>query len=387
MTMSWEVPLISNTEKEAVWKAFNERKPIRVPVSISSNPRIIVLDPKLNRRGVTFEQMFNDPRAMMEAALDHEHHRRAVINRYCDSPTGLPDFWSASVSWQNTYEAVFFGASWHFREGQVPDTEPFLTGANKERIFEVDVDRPLENPLFRRGLRFYEEMCRTAKDYSFHGRPVKVTRYEQVGTDGPLTTAMNLRGSEMMADLIEDPEFAERLLDRITDAAIKRVYAWRKYWGDDKLGGGSMADDSIQLISTAMYRRMVLPRHKRFLDEFSPGQPRGIHLCGNVMRHMKCLRDELNIRTWDSGFPVDFARMREELGPGVQINGGPGIMLLLHGTAQQVYERTCEILQSGVKIGGRFVLTEANNLPPCVPEENLAAMYKAALDQGGYGAS
>jgi len=53
--MSWEIPQISNAEKEAVWKAFNERKPIRVPVSISSNPRIVVLDPKLNRRGLTFE--------------------------------------------------------------------------------------------------------------------------------------------------------------------------------------------------------------------------------------------------------------------------------------------------------------------------------------------
>ena len=385
--MSWEIPQISNAEKEAVWKAFNERKPIRVPVAISSNPRIVVLDPKLNRSGMTFEQIFNDPRVMMEAALAHEHHRRMVINRYCDSPTGLPEQWPAGVSWLNTYEAAFFGAAWHFREGQIPDTEPFLTDGNKESIFDVDIDRPLDNPLHKRGLRFYEEMCRIAKDYAFHGRPVKVARYEQVGTDGPLTTAMNLRGTEMMTDMIEDPEFVERLLDRTTDAAIKRVYAWRKYWSDDSLGGGGMADDSIQLISTAMYKRMVMPRHRRFLDEFAPGKPHGMHLCGNVMRHMKILRDELNIQTWDSGFPVDFARMREELGPGVQINGGPGIMLLLHGTARQVYDRTCEILESGVKTGGRFVLTEANNLPPCVPEENLAAMYKAALDKGGYDAS
>ena len=384
--MSWEVPQVSNDEKEAVWKAFNERKPIRVPVSISSNPRIVVLDPKLNRPGVTFEQIFNEPRAMMEATIAHEHHRRTVINRYCDSPTGLPEHWSAAVSWQNTHEAAFFGAAWHFREGQVPDTRPFLTAGNKESIFDVDIDRPVENPLSKRGLRFYEEMCRIAKGYLFHGLPVKIGRYDQAGTDGPLTTAMNLRGTDMMTDLVEDPQYAERLLDRLTDAAIKRVHAWRKYWNDDRLGGG-LADDSIQLLSTAMYRRMVLPRHRRYLDEFAPGKPRSIHLCGDVMRHMKTLRDELNVQTWDSGFPVDFARMREELGPGVQINGGPGVTLLLHGAPRQVYDRTCEILESGVKTGGRFVLTEANNLPPCVPEENLAAMYKAALEKGGYDAS
>ena len=381
--MSWDIPQISNAEKEAVWKAFNERKPIRVPVSISSNARIVVLDPKLNRSGVTFEQIFNDPRVMMEAALDHEHLRRTVINRYCDSPTGLPDQWTASVSWLNTHEAAFFGAAWHFREGQIPDTQPFLTAANKESIFAVDIDRPIENPLFRRGLRFYEEMGKIAKDYIFQGRPVKVGRYDQAGTDGPLTTGMNLRGTDMMTDMAEDAEYAERLLDYLTDAAIKRVRAWRKYWNDESLGGG-LADDSIQLISTAMYKRMVMPRHQRYMDEFAPDKPRGIHLCGDVMRHMKTLRDELNVQTWDSGFPVDFARMRRELGPGVQINGGPGIMLLLHGTPQQVYDRTCEILESGIKTGGRFVLTEANNLPPRVPEENLAAMYKAALEKGGF---
>ena len=34
--------------------------------------------------------------------------------------------------------------------------------------------------------------------------------------------------------------------------------------------------------------------------------------------------------------------------------------------------------------GGRFILREANNLPPCCPEANLAAMYQACLDFGRY---
>jgi hypothetical protein len=35
--------------------------------------------------------------------------------------------------------------------------------------------------------------------------------------------------------------------------------------------------------------------------------------------------------------------------------------------------------------GGRFVLKEANNLPPRCPEANLVAMYQACLDHGNYG--
>ena len=66
----------------------------------------------------------------------------------------------------------------------------------------------------------------------------------------------------------------------------------------------------------------------------------------------------------------------------MEILGGPEVSLLLHGSAQQVYERTKGILLSGVKAGGRFILREANNLPPCVPQANLSAMYQACLDHG-----
>ncbi len=51
---------------------------------------------------------------------------------------------------------------------------------------------------------------------------------------------------------------------------------------------------------------------------------------------------------------------------------------------EQVHERTREILQSGIMKGGRFILREGNNLPPLVPEENLAAFYAAALEFGQY---
>ena len=58
--------------------------------------------------------------------------------------------------------------------------------------------------------------------------------------------------------------------------------------------------------------------------------------------------------------------------------------LLLGGTAEDVFERTRQILTSGVMAGGRFVLREGNNLPPGCPEENLAAMYRCCLEHGNY---
>jgi uroporphyrinogen-III decarboxylase len=59
----------------------------------------------------------------------------------------------------------------------------------------------------------------------------------------------------------------------------------------------------------------------------------------------------------------------------VQIQGGPHIEILRTGTPEQVRAETRRILQSGVLVGGRFVLREGNNLAPGTPLENIEAMY------------
>ena len=43
------------------------------------------------------------------------------------------------------------------------------------------------------------------------------------------------------------------------------------------------------------------------------------------------LQAKLNVQSFDTGFPVDFGRLRRELGPGVQILGGPSVMRLQAG--------------------------------------------------------
>jgi uroporphyrinogen-III decarboxylase len=89
------------------------------------------------------------------------------------------------------------------------------------------------------------------------------------------------------------------------------------------------------------------------------------------------LRDELGVYEFDTGFPVDFGRLRRELGPEVTIWGGPDVMILKDGTPAQVAEETMRILESGICAGGRFVLREGNNLAPHTPRANLLAMYEA----------
>ena len=45
-----------NAEQKRVWDAFHAGWPIRVPMLIGTNPRIILLNPNLNTNGTTFRR-------------------------------------------------------------------------------------------------------------------------------------------------------------------------------------------------------------------------------------------------------------------------------------------------------------------------------------------
>jgi len=376
---------VTDAEKRAVWEAYRARRPTRVPVTFGVNPRVVLLDPDWNPRGVTFEECWTDARVAVEVQLKFLEYQVEFLNRHSDSPTEWPERFDFVVDAQNVYDSAYFGGRVEFRDGQVPDVSRTLAGAEKERIFSVDVDHPMDNPFVRESLRRHEELKRAAAGVTFRNVRLGVAPVVW-GFDGPLTVATNLRGGELYLDLSEDPDYVARLMEFITRGVIIRNRAMRRHFGLEPFAGpsGSIADDSVELISTEMYRRAVLPFHRTYLSQWSADGPHSIHLCGDATRHFPTIRDELHVTSFDTGFPVDHGALREALGPDVQIQGGPEVTLLKGGTPQAVYERTRGILQSGVMAGGRFVLREANNLPPGCPAENLAAMYRACLANGRY---
>ena len=81
---------------------------------------------------------------------------------------------------------------------------------------------------------------------------------------------------------------------------------------------------------------------------------------------------------------VELGMLRAQVGPDVEILGGPRVAFLLAATPAEVRREVRRILSSGIMRGGRFVLREGNNLPPGVPVENLWAMYDTAKEYGKY---
>ncbi len=372
-----------NAEVQQVWEAYYARRPLRVPMVLGINPRYLLLEPEANTLGYDFETYSENPEAMFQAQLEFQRWIRHNLMQ--DAEMGLPKAWSVTVDFQNYYEAAWFGCPIAYRDGQVPDAIPVYS-ERPEAVLDRGMPEPFSG-IMARALEYHEIMTALAANRDYLGRPIEVAPPATgIGTDGPMTVACNLFGATFVCEtLASDPERIGRLLDFITEATVARVAAWKRraniafphdgYW---------IADDSIALLSVRSYRSSIMPLHRCLFDHFGTGEGRGIHLCGDATRHFRTLRDELNVTTFDTGYPVDFGWLRRELGPDVQFYGGPPAPFLATAKPDEVRVAVRDVLQSGVMTGGRFVLREGNNLSPGTPRENVAAMYEAVHAFGRY---
>lgn len=386
-----------NEEAKAVWDAYLAGRPIRVPVILGTSARYYLYDEAINPKGkITFQDYSEDPMVMMDVQLRAAEERAYTVALCCDDQAGPPEYYKVGVDLLRYFDAAFFGSKIEYREGQMPDTVPLLGGDRKNLLFDRGLPDPLTGGIFAYAHQLHDTMARLIQaGFTFRGKPVKLAPFG-TGHDGPLTVATSLRGQELYLDFYEDPDYVRQLLDFIVEGTVDRIKAHLRFFGvpesSDEWGSPDLdradriefADDAVQMISTDMLREFVLPAHKKLKRQLTTAEQIGIHLCGNASRHFKLLRDELGTYSFDTGFPIDFAWVRQELGPQVQILGGPQVPLLLRGTPDEVFAETSRILKSGIMVGGRFILRDANALAPRTPLVNLVALYQAAKELGVY---
>lgn len=356
-----------NEESRALWRAFEEGTHNRIPVRFTTNPRVLMLNPAHNTRGINYEQYMTDPELMAQAILEWQYWVRFILPG--DQEKGLPDKWTVRVDFQNFYDAVWFGCPVQYRHDQVPDTTPILSEDHRKKLFDRGIPGPFKGEWADRCLQFVDHWSeKSASGWTFLGVPVEVDKSPSpfAGCDGILTVATSLRGTaEICVDLLSDPDYARQLLSFILEAVTTRMKAWREHHGVPvPIDGFCMADDAIELLSVEQYGEFVLPLHERFFNAFGTQSKRSIHLCGDAQRHFRTIHERLGAVAFDTGFPVDFGALRRDLGPDVTISGGPSVPFFIDDDPQPLLEETRRILKSGILEGGRFILQEGNNLPP-----------------------
>jgi uroporphyrinogen-III decarboxylase len=374
-----------NRQTRQLWEDFHKGVHQRVPMIAGVSDRYYVLNPATNPKGVSFYDYSNDPDLMFDMQCAFSEYARFHIPG--DHEMGVPEAgWTVNVDFQNYYEAAWYGCQVCYPEGEVPFAVPMLGDDNKEQLFAQGLPDPFGG-FMSKAKEYYDRFRERMKTRTILGQRITELGAWFTTTDGPFTVACELRGADKLCvDIYEDPDFYHQLMDYLTESMIQRMKAWRKYMGQPEITKAfGFADDSIMLLSREMYREYVLPYHKRMAQALSTMEERGgVHLCGDATRHFKTLRDELNIYSFDTGFPVDHRALCQELGPEVVIQGGPRAQLIQMGSREEIRAESKRILDEVKPVSRTFIFRDGNDIPPYTPLENIQALYDACLEFGRY---
>ncbi|MCZ7542977.1 MAG: uroporphyrinogen decarboxylase family protein [Anaerolineae bacterium] len=193
---------------------------------------------------------------------------------------------------------------------------------------------------------------------------------------GPLLAGAQLRGVEaMLIDMVEAPDAVAAVLDFTTDVAA-RLGAWLRASGAHGLILGE-ATCSPNFIAPAMYRRLVLPQHRRLVRALRQAgwQVIGMHICGNTLPIIEdVIATGVDFMDVDYQVPADQALARARGRVVLRGNLDPSA-LFRFGAPEQVRAST-RALRRTVD-GARWIMSSGCDIPPGTPTENVAAFVEA----------
>jgi len=206
---------------------------------------------------------------------------------------------------------------------------------------------------------------------------------------GLFEQALWMRGFErFMIDLVSDEPFATALLDTLLELYIEFYDVYLEAVGpyvQIVALGDDLGMQTGPLISPALYRRLIKPRHKELYDFIHSRTEAKImhHTCGSVFPLVQDLIDVgvdiLNpIQTSAQG--MDPAALKREFGQQLIFHGGMDVQRILPFATPEVVKEEVKRIVAILGQGGGYIFAPSHNIQADVPPENILAMYEAMLD-------
>lgn len=275
--------------------------------------------------GVTFQHYYQSPEHTLTAQLKA---REAAEQRW-----GVGRFVHPYVDMPAACVTTLFGMRQVFSDA---DEVPWTDASSHPLTDLRDVDRipmqaPADCPAFA--------AKQAAWEY-YNRQGVKVGLGP--GAAATVTDACDISGNAFLAGLIETPDLARRLLERVTDAHFA-IREWcRSVTGGPV--GSSVGDDFAGLLSPGMFREFVMPCYRRVYAGASR-----IYMHSELLRveHLRIIRDELGFDEFHGAGTANlaFAEMREVLGRNFWVQLTPHE--LAHLPPAQIRERIKALADSG----------------------------------------
>jgi uroporphyrinogen decarboxylase len=198
-------------------------------------------------------------------------------------------------------------------------------------------------------------------------------------------TAWYLRGMDhLVADFVENPDFANDLLDRITTVSCHHAVGLARAGVDILCLGDDIGTQSRLMMSPATYRRWLKPRLRQVVDAAKAVNPAIIiqyHSCGHVTGLIRDLI-EAGVEVLNPVQPesMDFAALHREFGHELSFNGVIGTQTVMpFGSPDAVRAAVHDALRLVGPRGG-LLPCPTHLLEPEVPWANIEAYVAACRD-------
>ena len=193
--------------------------------------------------------------------------------------------------------------------------------------------------------------------------------------EGALAEAGDLRGVQnLLMDVLEEPDWLEELLEKITALEIEFARAQIKA-GAHIIGLG---DAVASLVSPEIYIKYALPYEQRIFKAVHEEKVlTRLHICGNtsaILQHMVKSGADIIDLDW----MVDMKSAAERFGGQIAFCGNfDPVTVMLQGKAEDVYHSTQKCITDG---GMNSFSAGGCEIPDGTPYENLKTQYRALLD-------
>lgn len=209
----------------------------------------------------------------------------------------------------------------------------------------------------------------------------------------PFTHTANLFGvSNFLECVLIDPEYAHKALRKMTDHILQVADYFISTFGKGRVLARAVSPtESNALISPAVLKEFSMP----YMTELNQkvlemgAKTMYIHMCGD---------HNLNLPQW-SEVPFSRPNQRGMISVGIEtsledaakyfprdiICGNLDPSLIMNGTPEEVYRKSCEIIEKGkFLLKDRFEFMSGCEVGPGSPVENVRMMVKAVNDVGWY---
>jgi MtaA/CmuA family methyltransferase len=192
---------------------------------------------------------------------------------------------------------------------------------------------------------------------------------------GPLCTAGFVRSTtDFMIDLVENPEYAHKLISLCTNLIIDWLKAQADIMGNT-VESIFILDDIVGFINEEHYQEFAHPYLKKICDAFPKDWIKIYHNDADIHACMDYLPDcGFHVLNW--GKQTDISEVKDRIGDRMCLMGNVNPLEVgVRGTPEEVFEATMEVLE---KSGGEgIILSVGGGTSPGMPRENIVAMQKA----------